>query len=116
MKNLKVISILSCAFFMGCASVETYKESDRTSSGIKVAIGKDKNVHVNDKIALLERHCRETPKVPLCDFEEVGKLTIREVHDNYSVVTPDTDFIFKEGQYFKFSMHCEDGNEKCKKQ
>ncbi|QDK38763.1 hypothetical protein [Bdellovibrio sp. NC01] len=67
MKNIKmkIASLLSLTLFVGCASVETYKESDRTSAGIKVAIGKNQNVHVNDKVVLLERHCRETPKVPL---------------------------------------------------
>ncbi|WP_415062623.1 hypothetical protein [Bdellovibrio sp.] len=106
---------LICGLLMsGCASVVPYKETNVTSLGIQVAIGEKDNVHVNDKIVLLERKCRETPKAPICGLVEVGKLTVKEVHETYSLVVPDAQLIFKEGQYFKFAVHCENENEACR--
>lgn len=118
MKKIKSRNIVSLGLgllVLGCASAVPFKESNVTTAGIKVAIGKQDNVHVNDKIVLLEQKCKSGPKVPLCSFHEVGKLTIKSVHDGYSVVTPDEDLIFKQGQYFKFAMHCDGEGNECQK-
>lgn len=98
----------------GCASYAPYNESNVTSSGIHVDIGVKDNVHVNDKIVLLEQECKETQKAQKCRPIEVGKLTVKEVYETYSLVIPDEQLVFKEGQYFKFAVHCENGTEECK--
>ncbi|QDK44659.1 hypothetical protein DOM22_05530 [Bdellovibrio sp. ZAP7] len=115
MKNRVGFFLVISTFMVGCAgSVVKYDSESAKSGFIKVALGSKENVHVSDKIFLLERKCIETPKVPICKFDPIGTLTVKEVKESYSVVEPDKDIIFKEGYYFKFAMHCEDNAEKCK--
>ncbi|UYL09881.1 hypothetical protein B9G69_004745 [Bdellovibrio sp. SKB1291214] len=116
MKNRTILFAAISMLLSGCAGQVVKYDSDTVKSGvIKVALGSKENVHVSDKIYLLERKCVEkTPKVPLCKFEPIGTLTVREVKDTYSIVEPDRDLIFKEGYYFKFAMHCEGNAEKCR--
>ena len=62
-------------------------------------------IHVNDKFAVLERKCLEKTKVPLCDFELIGNMTVSQVFETYSLVVPDENIVFKENYYFKFAKH-----------
>ncbi|WP_374000385.1 hypothetical protein [Bdellovibrio bacteriovorus] len=115
MKNRVGFLLAISTMLAGCAgSVVKYDSESAKSGVIKVALGSKENVHVNDKVYLLERKCRESAKAPICGFDPIGTLTVKEVQENYSVVEPDKDLIFKEGYYFKFAMHCEDNAEKCR--
>lgn len=113
----KVLFSILCVgvlFLTGCSTLAPYSDEAMLANGIKVNLGTKDNVHVNDKIALYEQRCTETLKRGTsCRLVEVGKLTVKEVFTTYSVVTPDNEYIFKEGQIFKFSNHCEDSEMKC---
>lgn len=113
MKNI-ILVLASLGFAIaGCSSIAKYEESNQTPNGIKVFLGQDENIHVGDKISLVERKCRPMSHAELCGYKEVGKLTVREVHEEYSLVVPDGNIVFKEGQYFKFATHCEKKPELC---
>ena len=114
MKNKGFAFIILSLVMAGCASMTKYEEKNKTEGGIKVALSQDQAVHINDKVYLLERKCVKTPKAPLCGFEKVGLLTVKEIYKDYILLVPDSDFIFKEGQYFKFAAHCEKNEARCR--
>lgn len=119
MKNKIWTLLIVGVLLSGCASVVKYEDGnhDRGSAErgtIKVALGANQNVHVNDKLYVLERKCVGAPRVPICDFEPIGTLTVKEVKETYSLVQPDVDIVFREGYYFKFAMHCEGNAKACK--
>ena len=65
MKNRVGFLLAISTIVGGCAgSVVKYDSESAKSGVIKVALGSKENVHVNDKVYLLERKCHEAAKAP----------------------------------------------------
>lgn len=108
--------LMGCLFLTSaCSTFEYYNSKNKTENGIKFSKGVKDNIHINDKIFVLERKCRDNGRVQLCKTTNVGNMTVKEVAEEYSVIVPDQNMVFREGYYFEFATHCETGDsEICK--
>lgn len=90
MKKFILMSLVGLSL-SACTTMQNYKKENDTPEGYKFRYGPMTKAKLGDKIIAFEKTPSPTARKGY-SFKEIGKLTVVQVADDYTLIKKDQDF------------------------